>query len=88
MHSIKFSEHAYLKLDILKSHGILLTIEVVQDAIANPDKIEEGYKGRMIAQKGLDTSHVVRVVYEKHGEEIKVITFYPGRRERYDKDKI
>jgi hypothetical protein len=49
MHSIKFSEHAYLKLDILKLHGILLTIEVVQDAVVNPEKIEEGYKGRMIA---------------------------------------
>jgi hypothetical protein len=88
MHSIKFSEHAHLKLDILKLHGILLTTEIVQSAVVNPDKIEEGYKGRIIAQKGLDTSHVLRVVYEKHGEEITVITFYPGRRERYDKDKI
>ncbi len=88
MHSVVFSEHAHLKLDILKSHGILLNVEIIQDTVINPEKIEKGYQGRLIAQKSLDTRHVLRVVYEKHGQEIIIITFYPGRRERYDTDKI
>lgn len=86
MYSVKFSEHAHLKLEILRAHGILLNVELIQDVVTNPDKVEEGYKGRKIAQKGLDLHHVLRVVYEKHNEDITVITFYPGKRERYDKD--
>ena len=51
-----------------------------------PQKLEQGYGGRAIAQKGLDHDHVLRVVYEEHPDELVIITFYPGRRERYDKD--
>jgi len=86
MPSITFSEHAHLKLEILRAHGILLNVELIQDVVSNPEKVEEGYKGRIIAQKGLDPDHVLRVVYEKHAEEIVIVTFYPGKRERYDKD--
>ena len=48
--------------------------------------MEKGYKGRMVAQKRLDERHVLRVVYEDKPEHILIITLYPGRRERYEKD--
>jgi hypothetical protein len=41
-------------------------------------------KGRMIAQKRITERHVLRVVYRQEGENQVVITFYPGRRERYE----
>ncbi len=45
-----------------------------------------GYKERLTAQKGFDNTHVLRVVYESKPEKIYVVTVYPGRRSRYEKD--
>ncbi|MBM3118899.1 MAG: DUF4258 domain-containing protein [Chloroflexi bacterium] len=86
MYVIRFSDHTLLKLEILKAHGLPLDMELTQNVIAKPEQLMKGYHGRKIAQKGLDLNHVLRVVYEEHHDEIVVITFYPGRRERYDKD--
>jgi hypothetical protein len=41
-----------------------------------------------LAQKALDATHVLRVVYEEAGQDILVITLYPGRRTRYEKDPV
>ena len=38
----------------------------------------------MIAQKRITERHVLRVIYRQEGENQVVITFYPGRRERYE----
>ncbi len=83
---IEFSEHALLKIEILASHGVVVSEEFVTDVIQKPDKEEEGYSGRVIAQKRLDDAHVLRVVYEKEPNRILVITVYPGRRARYEKN--
>ncbi|HDH11443.1 MAG TPA: DUF4258 domain-containing protein [Nitrospirae bacterium] len=58
----------------------------VEDVIKFPDKIEKGYKNRLVAQKKTSEKHVLRVVHEKEDEKILVITLYPGRRSRYEKD--
>jgi len=31
-----------------------------------------------------DTAHVVRVIYKERDNLIQIITFYPGRKERYE----
>jgi len=48
--------------------------------------IDAGYKNRLIAQKGFDETHVLRVVYESVEKKFVVITVYPGRRSRYEKN--
>ncbi len=83
---IRFTEHALRKKELLEKHGIRVEIGTIGDVIKFPEKIETGYRGRIIAQKRLSTSHVLRVIYEEHSEESLVITFYPGKRERYEKD--
>ena len=83
---IKFSPHSLIKIDILKSHGFNLSKEMVESIVRSPDKIERGYKDRLIAQKIVDDTHVLRVIYETTPEGIWVITVYPGRRSRYEKD--
>ncbi|KFD40552.1 hypothetical protein HX99_01110 [Peptococcaceae bacterium SCADC1_2_3] len=83
---IDFSVHLLLKIEILKSHDINISKEIIEDIVRFPDKIEMGYKGRQIAQKGFDETHVLRVIYETKPEKILVITVYPGRRSRYEKD--
>lgn len=83
---LEFSLHSLLKIEILRAHGFNLSKEMIEDVVRFPDKIEEGYKGRLVAQRGINDSHVVRVVYETKPEEIFVVTVYPGRRSRHEKD--
>jgi len=57
---------------------------MVESAIENPDLVEPGYHERKIAQKTIDAEHVLRVVFEDLPDRIRMITFYPGRRKRYE----
>lgn len=86
LNKIEFSLHSLLKIEILRSHGIGASKEIVEDIIRNPDRIDVGYKERLIAQKGFDDTRVLRVVYELQPEKIYVVTVYPGRRSRYEKN--
>jgi hypothetical protein len=43
-----------------------------------------GYLDRFIAQKKIDETHVLRVVYEETNNIIFIITIYPGRIRRYE----
>lgn len=83
---IEFSPHSLLKIELLRSHGIKVSKEIVEDIIRNPDKIDVGYKERLIAQKDFDDTHVLRVVYESKPGKIYVVIVYPGRMSRYEKD--
>jgi len=83
---IKFSRHSSLKIDILREHGVIVSNELVESIINKPLKTESGYKNRKIAQGSLDTEHVLRIIYEEDAEEILVITLYPGRKDRYEKN--
>ncbi len=60
---IEFSVHSLLKIETLKSHGISLSTDIIKNTVRFPDRIEAGYKNRLIAQKVIDTRHVIRVVY-------------------------
>ncbi len=83
---VEFSLHSLLKIEILKAHGVDVSKETIGDIVRNPDRIEEGYKNRLVAQKGFDETRVLRVVYEEFPDKKYVITVYPGRRSRYEKD--
>lgn len=81
---IVFGSHAEEKFRLLEERGFPIAREKVIDCVRNPDRIEAGYKGRWIAQKDIDQEHVVRVVYVDEKEIRKIITFYPGRKDRYE----
>ena len=83
---IEFSPHSVLKIEILRSHGMDVSKEIVENVVRTPDRVDKGYKERLIAQKGFDDTHVLRVIYETLPDKIYVVTFYPGRRSRYEKD--
>ena len=84
MKEIIFSSHAENKFAMLRNHGFDVSKDTILLALESPDKVECGYKNRKIAQKVIDESHVIRVVFEETGEMLRVITFYPGRRVRYE----
>ena len=68
--NIVFISHA---LERIKERGI--SKDLVIEALTNPDKVEEGYFGRKVAQKVVDEK-LIRVIYEEHEDEIIVITAY------------
>ncbi len=73
-----------LKFDYFRSQGIDINETQVLDVVRAPDTVVDGYAGRKIAQAGLDVDRVLRVVYEESDGEQIIVTFYPGRRSRYE----
>jgi Txe/YoeB family toxin of Txe-Axe toxin-antitoxin module len=81
---IVYGSHAEEKFEILKRHGFAVSKKQVRETLQRPEKVEEGFRGRKIAQRRISEKHVLRVVYEERQKEIGVVTFYPGRRSRYE----
>lgn len=55
--NLQHSDHLLLKIEILKAHGIDFTTEKIDRIIRFPDKLEMGFKDRLIVQNkvGLET---------------------------------
>ncbi|MGB3294464.1 MAG: hypothetical protein WBB01_15865 [Phormidesmis sp.] len=86
MKEIRMSQHAHSKLEVLESRGLAISLELVIGTVSSPDRLELGQEGRLIAQGPLDENLVLRVVYREFNALIVVITLYPGKRARYEKD--
>ncbi len=81
---IVFTRHAELKFKDLEEQGFKMTRGQVEDALNMPDATIRSEKGRLIAQRAIDGSHMIRVIYEQREDSIAVITFYPARRRQYE----
>lgn len=81
---IRLTEHARAKFQVLAEHGCIVSEECVRSIVEEPDSVMDGYGKRRIAQGLLDQEHVLRVVFEEHPDERVIVTFYPGRRTRYE----
>ncbi len=88
MKEVRFSQHSLDKLEILSNHKMSITKEFIIEAITNPDKLEIRGDNKRIAQKNLDDKLVIRIVYQEFIAFILVITLYPGRKTRYDKNNL
>ena len=86
MKEIRFSEHSQIKIEILANHGLTIEPEFIIDVVRSPDRLEPGEESKQIAQKQLDKTRVLRVVYREFNAFILIITLYPGRRSRYEKN--
>ena len=80
-----FTKHAIEKFKLLRRHKFNLAKAQVIETVKHPDKIDYSRLPLLIAQRKIDRGHVLRVVYKQVGEEIKIITFYPGRASQYEK---
>ena len=88
MKEIRSSDHAKAKLDILARHSVVVSTEFIEAAVRAPDKLEINEDGKFTAQKRLNEKLVLRVVYREFAEFILLITLYPGKRSRYEKDSL
>ena len=86
MKNIEFSLHSIQKIALLKKHSFEINIDDVIQTINNPEETHLGKWGRTIVQKNLDENHILRVIYDELNDKILVITCYPGRRKRYEKN--
>ena len=83
---IIYTSHAENKFEILKRYGVTYTKTQIEDVLLHPDTVKGPKKGRMIAQKTVSKTHLIRIIYEKRDNILKVITFYPARRKRYENE--
>ncbi len=86
-----FTKHALQdKFAMLKKHKFQTkaTRQLIREIIVNPEhRDEESDKPNIIASKSIDIKHILRVVYRKEFDIIRVITFYPAEKGRYYEDK-
>mgnify|MGYP001560299613 CR=1 FL=1 len=85
MDDIQFTKHAKEKFVVLARHGVKILRKNVVLTVQNPDMVDYSRTPLLIAQSDLDKTHILRVVYKKDGNSIKIITFYPGRKSQYEK---
>ena len=78
---IVISKHANARMNTYN-----LTENLVKNAVLEPDEVVDGYEGTLIAQKLLN-GYLLRVVYIKQNDEIKIITVYPAKKARYWRGK-
>ena len=74
MKAVRFGPHAVKKFNDLGRYNVTVTREQVEEAVSKPDYREASKKGRMIATRG----------FTEHHEAFEIVTFYPGRRSRYE----
>ena len=84
MNGISYTDHAERKFELLKRHGVILSKSMVERTVKHPEEVVASLKNRKVAQAGLDSRHLLRVIYEERDGNIVIITFYPARRERYE----
>ncbi|MDP2655483.1 MAG: DUF4258 domain-containing protein [bacterium] len=85
--SIRFTKHALKKFVALRVYGVLVSRAQVIHVIRTPDSVDYRRLPLYIAQGEFDKRRVLRVVYKQKGATIIVITFYPGLKSQYEKDK-
>lgn len=81
---IIYTRHAQDKFAILKRHGFELTPEQIEQTVLDAEWVEQQPGGRLLAQRAINEHHVLRVIYRREEQNYVIITFYPGRRARYE----
>jgi hypothetical protein len=81
--AIRFTQHAREKFEVLARHKFVVTEAQVIETLKSPDKTESE-RVPPVAQRSISETHVLRVVYRIEGNDKVVITFYPGRKSRYE----
>jgi hypothetical protein len=84
MKAVRFGPHALEKFEDLRRYNVHVAREQVEAVVLRPDHVEISAKGRKVATGAFTQHLVLRVVYRETPEAFEVVTFYPGRRSRYE----
>jgi len=80
---VRFTRHAQQKFTDLARLGFIITPEQVLEALRNPEHVDTDLDPP-VAQRAISDRHLVRVVFVENENELRIVTFYPARRERYE----
>ena len=81
---IIYTKHALEKFKELKSKGWVVTKSKIKQIIKNPKWKGVTKYDQETAIGLMDDGHILRIVMDKKGGIIKVITFHMGRRGKYE----
>lgn len=81
---IIYTKHATEKFKELKNEGWVITKAKIEQTIKNPKWKGVTKDGEKTALSLIDEKHILRIVFDKKDDIIKVITFHIGRRGRYE----
>jgi len=81
---IVYTKHALKKFKDLAELKILISRSIVNSIIKEPISIDNFSDfPNKIATGMFDKTHVLRIVYKEEDGKIVIVTFYPGKKERY-----
>jgi hypothetical protein len=80
---IRFTNHARQKFADLAEVGFVVTEEQVLETVRNPEHVDQRVDPP-VAQKAISARHLIRVAFVEEADEIRIVTFYPVRRSRYE----
>lgn len=84
---IRFTEHAFMKILLLKNNGFDISQVFVEKVIQNPEFVTNEKFGRKAAYLSIDEKLATRIIYED-SEDIIVVTVMIVRKIRYEKNHI
>lgn len=82
MKEIRFTKHASEKLATLERYGFKVSMDDIIDIVSKPSMLDRVGE-QFYSTKAINEKYALRVVYEEGKDIIRIITFYPVRRERY-----
>jgi len=82
-----YTKHAKEKFKILKEQGFVVQKRVIEETVKSPELIDYSQLPLLIGQKSIDEKHILKVVFKKENGIIKIITFYPMRKRKLNKNK-
>lgn len=81
---IVFTKHSLEKFIVLKEGGWKITKKQVKIAIQEPRWTGKSRFAQETAMNLIDDFHILRVIFDKKDDKIKVITFHIARRGKYE----
>lgn len=81
---IIFTKHASEKFKALEITGWKISRKKVNKVIKNPRWRGQSRFGQETAMDLLDKDHILRVIFDRKDDIIKIITFHPARRGTYE----
>jgi len=81
---IIYTKHAEVKFKIFKRLGWNLTKRKISITIKNPRWKGKSRFGQETAMSLINKKHILRVIFDRETDTIKVITFHPARKGTYE----
>lgn len=81
---ISYTAHAESKFSVLKNLGWNISKHTIKKIIEKPRWVGKSRFGQETAMDLLDSKHILRVIFNRNHDTIKIVTFHPARRGTYE----